>query len=80
MTNEWKDLLAELYADPELMARFKKNPIDVMRQQGFIILPGIRYEVLEDTGTLRHLVIPYLDPKGGINVEKIESKTSKVIL
>jgi hypothetical protein len=80
MSNPWNELLAELYANSELLKEFKQNPGALLRERGISTPEGVELKVLEDSSTVRHIVIPYLDPADGINLEKIETRTSKVIL
>lgn len=53
-------LFADLYADPDLMARFKADPKAVLVERGANPPEGVEIKILEDTADVRHLVLPYL--------------------
>jgi hypothetical protein len=80
MSDQLSDLLTELYSNSELLQEFRQNPAAFLQGRGVPIPEGVELKVLEDTATVRHIVLPYFDPKGGINLEKIETRTSKIIL
>ena len=62
-----KDIMAELYGDPELMARFQADPKAVLQEKGVEVPEGISLKVVTDSSKFRHIVLPYLGS------EKIDS-------
>ena len=72
-------LLAALLTDDALRARFRKDPAAVLAEHGFSVPAGISVRVLEDTATVRHLVIPYAPPGESLQVEELAARASKII-
>ncbi len=72
-----QDFYMELLSDPDLLARFKANPIEVLKERGIPLEEGVTYRVMEDTDTLRHLVIPYASTEEGTTAETLEGRISK---
>ncbi len=80
VTNHWNTLLAELYGSPDLMNRFLAHPAEVLREKGIPLPEGIEIKALADTASVRHVVIPYLDPEGETATEQIETRSSKIVM
>lgn len=72
-----QEFCMELLADPDLLARFKADPSKVLRELGIPLEEGITYRVVENTDTLRHLVIPYAATEVRDTVETLEGRISK---
>ena len=72
-----KEFSMALLADPGLLARFKADPGKVLRERGIPLEEGITYRVVEDTDTLRHLLIPYAAAEAGGTAETLEGRISK---
>ena len=53
------ELLLDVYRDVELKRRFLNNPARVLRERGVEVPDGVELRVLEDSPTVRHIVIPH---------------------
>lgn len=53
------ELLNRVWSDDAFKARLKASPAEVLAEMGIPVPPG-RIEVLEDTDTVKHLVLPPL--------------------
>jgi hypothetical protein len=54
----WAELIAKCWADDALRARLVAHPVDVLKEHGIVVPPGVRLAVYENTDTLTNLVIP----------------------
>jgi len=73
-------LLLELYANTEMKQRFVDSPGSVLKEKGFDIPDDVQIKVAEDTETVKHIVLPYLEPGEKPTPEELESRLSKFIL
>lgn len=51
-------VIALAWQDEAYKKRLLAHPVEVLREEGLEVPKGMRVKVLEDTPTLRHLVIP----------------------
>lgn len=76
--------LAELYlkfaSDPILKKRFLNEPKTVLAEHGIHVPDGMVLEILEDSATVHHLVLPYFSPGNDLTAEEIGLRQSKIIL
>ena len=63
-----KDIMVELYSDPELMARFQADPKAVLQEKGAEVPEDINLQVVSDSSKFRHIVLPYL---GSENIDAV---------
>jgi len=77
MHEDHKQLLIDLFADPQLMARFKEDPKAVLNERGYKVPDDVEIKVLEDTENLRHFVIPYLGMDVPATAEELEQRATK---
>lgn len=52
-------LIAHAWSDPEFRRRLIAEPHVVLREHGIQTRDDVTYKVIEDTATVRHLVIPH---------------------
>ena len=52
------------WGDPAFKARLLSDPVAALRDAGIPVREGVTVKILEDTETVRHLVLP-LPPPGG---------------
>lgn len=57
-TGDLKALMAKVHHDPELRRRFIENPTAVLFQADIELPPGIKVQVVENSDTVYHLVLP----------------------
>ena len=55
---QYAQLVAKAWADPAFKARLVQEPAAVLAEQGIAVPEGLRLRVVEDTSTVRHLVLP----------------------
>ena len=70
-------LIMELYADSELKARFLKDSASVLKEKGFDVPGDTEIRAVEDTRTVKHIVLPYVDPGEKLTPEELEARLSK---
>ncbi len=76
----FKKLVAKLYANPELKERFIKNPKEVLRDEGITVADNVDLQVVQDSETMKHFVLPYLKPGETLDLEDIEPRFSKAFI
>jgi hypothetical protein len=54
----WSQLIARVWSDAEFKDRFKRDPRGVLAEEGIELPHDAEIKVVEDTGTVRHLVLP----------------------
>ncbi len=74
---KFKKLVAKLYANPELKERFIKNPKEILRDEGITVADNVDLQVVQDSETVKHFVLPYLKPGETLDLEEIEPRISK---
>lgn len=80
MATECDNLILDLASDDELKRRFIREPAVVLRERGIATPDGVELRVVEDTATLRHIVLPHLEAGAVHTVEEVEQRHSKTIL
>ena len=70
------NLLADIFADSDLKARFEADPRSVLEERGAILPAGVELKVLEDTAEVRHIVLPHLDQDTPLTAEELEKRAS----
>ena len=77
MAVSMKEILVELFNDPELMARFKADPKAVLQEKGAEVPEDISFQVVTDTAKVKHIVLPYLGSEKVTSVAEFEERLSK---
>lgn len=54
------ELLNRVWSDDAFKARLKANPREVLSEMGLPVPAGTEIKVVEDTDTVKHLVVPPL--------------------
>ncbi len=80
MEKMMEDLVFDLYSDPELKKRFMADPAAVMKERGVKVPDGVSLRAVEDTETVRHIVLPYPAPSTAASLQEIEQRASKIII
>jgi hypothetical protein len=73
-------LILDLYSDPELKKRFLADPAVVMKERGVTVPEEVILKAVEDSPTVRHIILPYLKPGEKSSMEEIEQRASKIII
>ena len=55
-------VMAQAMTDPVFRKRLLADPVRTLRGAGFEVSDDLTVQVVEDTATLRHLVLGYSDP------------------
>jgi hypothetical protein len=66
----WSQIVAAAWADPAVKARLLADPRTVLAEHGIEAPEGVEFEVVEDTETVRHLVLPP-SPAGELTDEEL---------
>jgi len=77
MAVSMKEVMVELYSDPELMARFQADPKAVLQEKGAEVPEDITFQVVNDTAKVRHIVLPHLGSEKIASVAEYEERLSK---
>jgi nitrile hydratase len=80
MESNLAELTLEFASDPELRSRFLKEPKSVLAEHGIHVPDGMVLEIVEDSATVRHLVLPYFSPGKELTAEEIGQRQSKIII
>lgn len=54
----YADLVAKYYGDPDFKAKVDANPTEVLKAEGMEIPEGTQVKLLFNTGNLLHVVLP----------------------
>jgi hypothetical protein len=76
---KFKKLVAKLYANPELKERFIKNPKEVLRDEGITVADDVDLQIVQDSDTVKHFVLPNVKPGETLDLEEIEQRVSKFL-
>jgi len=74
------ELLLDVYSDMELKQRFLDDPASVLRQRGVEVPDGVELRVLEDSPTVRHIVLPHFHDGTPAPTEELASRKSKIVI
>ena len=67
---QWSQIVARAWADPAFKRRLLSDPGAVLREHGVELEPGIEVKVIENTGRVRHLILPE-SPTGELSEEEL---------
>lgn len=70
----WARIVAQAWADPDFKARLLADPAAVLSEAGLNVPAGVGLQVLENTASVVHLVLP--PPPSGGDVEESELRVS----
>jgi hypothetical protein len=54
----WSQVIAQAWADEDFKARLLMDPRGVLTEYGIDVPDGVELRLLEDTDTVRHLILP----------------------
>ena len=55
---QWSQIVARVWSDAAFKRRLLADPAAVLKEHGISMLPGVQVEVVEDTATMRYLILP----------------------
>ncbi len=61
----WAKVVAKAWADVAFKEKLISDPAAVLKAEGIEVPQGVNLKVVEDTATVRHLVLPVLPPDAG---------------
>lgn len=67
---QWGLIVARAWADEEFKARLLAEPKAVLREHGLELAPDVAVNVVEDSDTVRHFVLPP-NPAGDLSEEEL---------
>jgi len=79
MSKLMEDLVFDLYGDPQLKRRFIADPAAVMKERGVTAPEGVNLRAVEDSESIRHIVLPYIAPSEVPSLEEVERRVSKIV-
>jgi len=68
---QWGQLVAKVWADPQLKARLLSDPKAVLQEQGLPVPPGMQIRVVENTEQVIHLPLPAKPSKEELSEEDL---------
>ena len=71
---QWGMIVAKAWADEGFKARLTEDPATVLREHGLDVPYDLELKVVEDTGQVRHLVLP-TSPTGELTDEELTCST-----
>jgi hypothetical protein len=74
------ELLLDVYSDMELKQRFLENPTSVLKARGVEVPDGVELRILEDSPTVRHIVLPHFHHGSPASTEELASRKSKIVI
>jgi hypothetical protein len=80
MESNLQELYLKFALDPELKKRFLNEPKVVLAEHGTHVPDGMVLAIVEDSATVRHLVLPYFSPGEDMTLEEIGQRQSKIII
>jgi len=78
--NEMSKLIMELFANPELKQRIMREPVNVLKEMDIDAPEDTEIKVVEDTKTVKHIILPYLEPDEKLTPEELEARLSKTFI
>ena len=66
----WSQIIAKAWIDEEFRARLLDDPQSVLAEYGIDTPEGVEIRVMEDTDTVRHLILP-TSPAGELADEEL---------
>lgn len=66
----WKGIVAKAWTDDQFRTALIANPDKVLAENGFQIPAGLGFQIVEDTDTVRHLILPPR-PAPGVSVTEL---------
>jgi hypothetical protein len=69
---KWGQVVAQAWSDEAFKRRLLAEPATVMREQGLDVPPGVELRVVENTGTVAHLVLPAKPAEGELSEAQLE--------
>jgi hypothetical protein len=54
----WGQIIARVWIDEEFKKRFMLDPRGVLAEHGTELDGGVEFKVVEDTSTMRHIILP----------------------
>ncbi len=67
----WRDITARAWSDDAFKQRLSDDTTGVLSEYGLPVQAGIDYKVVEDTPTLRNLVL--IRPSGDVSVAQLDA-------
>lgn len=74
-------VIAQAWSDDAYKARLVSDPASVLSEAGIELESGVSIEVVEDTASIRHLVLPAAPAEGELSedaLEQVAGGTTKV--
>ena len=68
----WGQVVAQAWSDEAFKRRLLAQPNAVLRERGIEVPAGVEVRVVENTGTLAHLVLPPRPVEGQLSEEQLE--------
>lgn len=65
-------VMARAWSDDAYKARLQEDPASVLKDAGIDIPPDINLKVVENTSSIRHIVLPAPPPEGELAEEDLE--------
>ena len=69
---KWGQVVAKAWTDESFKQRLLAEPATVLREQGMEVPPGVEVRVVENTGTVAHLVLPTRPAEGELSEAELE--------
>ena len=77
MDEKWTRTLMDVFGDASLKEQFKKDPAAILTSHGIDVPAGVTLKVVEDTASLRHIVLPFPEAADEALAEELERRVSK---
>lgn len=78
VNNPFANLIAKAWTDESFKAALIADPVATLKAEGIDVPAGVTVNVLEDTETVSHLVLPPVPKDGEISDDQLEGVTGGV--
>ena len=69
---EWAKIVAKAWSDETFKERLLKNPMEVLKENGVELPPGVQCKIYENSDKLLNLTLP-LKPSGQMSEESLQN-------
>ncbi len=72
MQKKWAQIVAKAWNDEKFKEKLLKNPEQVLKEHGFELPQGHKFQIHEEKSKIHHLILPQ-KPEGEISTEELKN-------
>jgi hypothetical protein len=71
LEKQWAQVVAKAWSDAAFKKRLLAQPEAVLKEAGVVVPEGVQFKVVEDTASVRHLILPPKPDSCEVSVEEL---------